>query len=232
MTTEHETSQLDHVTSRRLAQLANRPVDTARLESQLHTYLTGQQAPAGNAASSRTLLFPWWASAALGAAAVIILVVTIGWIVFQNPSTRAVAAPTDLAQIHFDITRGLAPHLTVSTVDEANRLLAEQSSGARLMPENLPGQIMSCCLHQYAGTMLSCVLIEQNGQLVTVALADGAKMHSPKDGDSTQHSGREFVVHHANGITMVMAHENGRWLCVMGEASREMLIEIAAGIRM
>ncbi|MBL1219124.1 MAG: hypothetical protein D8M59_16730 [Planctomycetes bacterium] len=228
MTTEHETNRLDQVTSSRLARLANRPVDTSHLEDQLQATLRATVEPDPPA---RALRFPQWMTAALSAAAVVVLVLSIGWMLFQKTAAPAVAAPADLAQIHFDITRGLSPHLTVSTVDEANRLLAEQSSGARPMPKNLPGQIMSCCLHQYAGTTLTCALIDQGGQLITVALADGQQLKSPS-GERMVRDDRQLTVHYANGITMVMAHENGRWLCVMGEASNETLIRIAAAVQM
>jgi hypothetical protein len=140
------------------------------------------------------------------------------------------AAPAGLAQIHYDVANGLAPHLKVSSVEQANQLLADQANGVVPVPE-LPGVMMSCCLHQHAGTTLTCALIETDGRLITVAIADGAKLRSPH-GKTITRDGRQFVAHTANGINMVMAHEGDRWLCVMGEVDFEQLADVAADIRL
>ena len=95
----------------------------------------------------------------------------------------------------------------------------------------LPGAIRSCCLHQHASTTLTCALIDLDGQLITVALADGAKLHSPQ-GKTITRDGREFIAHTANGINMVMTTEGNRWLCVMGDVTTEQLMEVAVNIRM
>lgn len=140
------------------------------------------------------------------------------------------AAPAELAQIHFDVANHLAPHLKVSSVAEANQLLADQSNGFVPIPE-LPGELLSCCLHQHVGATLTCALIELDGQFITVAMADGAKIHSP-DGKIITRGGKQFIAHTANGINMVMANEGKRWLCVMGEKSIEELVDIAIDIKM
>jgi hypothetical protein len=138
------------------------------------------------------------------------------------------AAPAALAQIHFDVAKGLAPHLEVSSVDEANQLLADQSNGVVPIPE-LPGTLKSCCLHPLAGTTLTCALIERDGQLITVAIADGATIRSPH-GKTITRGDRQFIAHTANGINMVMAFKGDRWLCVMGDTSTEQLLDVAARI--
>jgi hypothetical protein len=67
--------------------------------------------------------------------------------------------------------------------------------------------------------------------MITVAIADGAKLHSPH-GRTITRGDRRFIAHAANGINMVMAHESGRWLCVMGEVDFAQLADIAADIRL
>ena len=114
-------------------------------------------------------------------------------------------------------------------MEEANRLLAAQANGALEVPE-LPGNIKSCCLHQHAATTLTCVLIERDGALMTVAIADGAALRTP-EGQPISRGEREFTAHTVNGINMVMAHEGNRWLYVMGEAAMDVLVEVAKGIR-
>jgi len=227
MTHSDEQERLEHATSARLARLANRPMDTSHLESRIERSLHDSTED-----ESTPLSLSWrrWWRPVASIAAVLAIALTIGWLLIDGGTSPAMAAPTELAQIHYDVARGLTPHLKVSTVAEANELLARQADGMVPVPD-LPGAMKSCCLHPYAGTTLTCALIEQDGQLITVAVASGKMLHSP-EGTAIHRGGRQFTAHAANGINMVMAHEGDRWLCVMGEADTEQLIEIAVDIRM
>jgi len=223
--------RLDQATSARLAKLAARPVDTSRLESGLEAAL--REAVAEDAASNQPVFMlaawrQWWRPIASVAAAVLI-VIAIGWLALDGGTSPAMAAPAELAQLHYDVANGLTPHLKVSSVEEANQLLADQSNGVVPVPE-LPGVMLSCCLHQHASATLTCALIERDGQLITVAIADGAKLHTPH-GTTMIRGNRQFIAHTANGINMVMAHEGDRWLCVMGEATFDELVEVAAVVK-
>jgi hypothetical protein len=219
--------RLDRATSGRLAKLASRPVDTSELERRLEQALGNDIAQEPVKTALR--LQAWWRPITAAAAAILI-VVTIGWLALDGGASPAMAAPAELAQIHFDVAKGLSPHLEVTSVEEANQLLAKQSNGMVPVPE-LPGAIRSCCLHQHASTTLTCALIDLDGQLITVALADGAKLHSPP-GKTITRDGRMFIAHTANGINMVMTTEGNRWLCVMGEVTSEQLVDVAINIRM
>lgn len=219
--------RLDRATSARLAKLASRPVDTSDLERRLDQALSHESIHESGKPALR--LQAWWRPITAAAAAVLI-VVTIGWLALDGGASPAMAAPAELAQIHFDVAKGLAPHLEVTSVAEANRLLADQSNGVVPVPQ-LPGAIRSCCLHQHASTTLTCALIDLDGQLITVALADGAKLHSPQ-GKTITRDGTEFIAHTANGINMVMTTEGNRWLCVMGDVTTEQLVDVAVDIRM
>ena len=158
----------------------------------------------------------------------ITLVVTIGWFILQTATTPAMASPVGLAKIHFEVTKGMAPHLVVSSVEEANDVLANQSNGVLPVPE-LPGSIKSCCLHAHAGTTLTCAVIEKDGHLITVAIADAEKLDSPT-GNTVRRADRKFTVHNVNGINMVMAQDENRWLCVMGDVETEVLLDVASQI--
>ena len=146
------------------------------------------------------------------------------------------AVPTELARFHREVVRGLRPQLKVSSVEQANRLLADQAKGIIVVPR-LPDALRSCCLNQYAGATLTCALIERRGQLISVAVTDGAKLHSPRgrvihcNGRVIHCNGRSFIAHTANGVNMVMAYENGRWMCVMGEVEAAALLDVAMGVR-
>jgi len=218
--------RLDGATAARLARLGARPVDTAGLERRIEQAMAAEMD--GPAPSMPTAWRRWWRPIT-SAAAAILITVTIGWLALDGGTSSAMAAPAGLAQLHYDVANGLAPHLKVSNVDQANQLLADQFNGVVPVPE-LPGIMMSCCLRQHAGTMLTCALIERDGRLITVAIADGAKLHSPR-GKTIMRGGRSFIAHTANGINMVMAHEGDRWLCVMGEVDFDELADVAVEIR-
>lgn len=222
----NDRDRLDLATSARLAKLANRPVDTSRLEQRLDRVLHEQMA-AGTRPPRSLVWGRWWRPLA---AAAVLFALSIGWFVLEGGTSPAIAAPAGLAQIHYEVANGLTPLVKVSTVGQANQFLAEQSNSITPIPE-LPGQLRSCCLHQHAGATLTCILIERDDQLITVALAQGAKLHPPT-GRTIMHDGRQFSSHTANGVNMVMAQEGDLWLCVMGEVPPETLVDVAAAIRM
>lgn len=212
--------RLERCTRRRLARLAAMPVDTSRLKRRIEAAIAEQREPSP---AYQTLL-RWWRPVTSAAAAVIIALTV--WTAVDTSSV-AMAGPAQLAQLHYDVTRGLTPALPATSIEEANRLLAEQGAGQ--VAGQLPGEVMSCCLQEVSGVTLSCVLIKQDQSLITVVVADGGAMHSPV-GEAVERSGRRFTLHQANGINMAMIGESGRWACVMGQVPYEQLIEVAAQI--
>lgn len=218
--------RLERATSARLAKLASRSVDTSGLERRMQEAL---REDGGEATSTSPLLLQRWWRPILSAAAAALIVVTIGWLVLDGGTTPVMAAPTELAQIHFDVSNQLTPHLQASSVAEANRLLAEQSDDFTPLPE-MPGKLRSCCLHQLAGTTITCALVELDGGLITVAVGDGEQVHAPP-GKTITRGGKQFIAHTANGTNMVMVHEGNYWLCVVGDETTEKLLELAVDIK-
>ncbi len=219
--------RLDRATSARLAKLASRPVDTSELERRLEQALGNDIAQEPVKTALR--LQAWWRPITAAAAAILI-VVTIGWLALDGGASPAMAAPAELAQIHFDVAKGLSPHLEVTSVEEANQLLAKQSNGMVPVPE-LPGAIRSCCLHQHASTTLTCAS--------SIWMANSSRWRWRMAQHFTRLLARPsratagmFIAHTANGINMVMTTEGNRWLCVMGEVTTEQLIDVAVNIRM
>lgn len=217
--------RLDRATAERLVALADRSVDTSALHRRLEEAIRGSVAD--ETADLRMPGRRWWRPV-LSAAAAVVAVVAIGWIVMVGASPRAIAAPAAMAQIHHAVTSGLSPQFRVSTVEEANRVLAAQAEGITPIPL-LPGELRSCCLHQLAGATLTCALIERDGRLISITVADGGALRSPK-GRTVTRNGGTFIVHTADGVNMVMSHTGDKWMCVMGDASAEELLDVATGI--
>ncbi|MHB1155837.1 MAG: hypothetical protein ACYC26_03250 [Phycisphaerales bacterium] len=219
-------NRLDAATSVRLAKLGAMPVDVSRLQAKLRRAM-GNERPVATMNISRRRRA--WRPVA-GIAAMFVAAGLIGWLVVSGGSQAVIAAPAELAQLHEQAARDVLPMMRATSVDEANTLLAEQLGGSKPLPNQMPGRMHACCLRQFAGTTLSCVMIEWKGKMVSVAVADADHLRSPP-GRTVERGGRRFTLHRANGVNMVMAGEHGRWLCVMGDAGDEDLLDIAAGIR-
>jgi len=221
--------RMDDAVKDRLAQLRTRPVDISTLQAALEQALpqSASSATLLKSSAARVLLWRKWRMLSSSAAAILIAL-ALSWVVLSTTSSQAVASPPDLAQIHYDVAHGLSPHMQVTTIPQANAILADQSNEHVPLPA-MPGQIQSCCLHQHAGTSMTCAMIEMNGQRITIALAASDKLKSPK-GQTVTRQGRTFILHKANGINMVMSEQGRKWLCVMGEAPFEKLLEVAADI--
>jgi len=229
MNERYGSSAPDRATSERLSRLATRPVDVSRLEQRFERVLREATADTPEARGpTRLALRRWWAPIA-GVAAAAVVVASLAVIAIDGGATPARAAPLALAQLHRDLSSGRLNELAVSSVAEANALLADQARGAAPIPD-LPGRMRSCCLAEHAGATLTMAMIERGGRRISVAVANGGVLDSP-EGEAIERSGRRLIVHTAGGVRMVMAHEGGRWLCVMGEASTDELADVAAAIR-
>lgn len=217
---------LDKITRQRLAQLAQRPVDIANLESRLEEHLPSIPSDKNSNSVLARIQNIRWTTLAAGLA----LTMTIGFVLLSGSTTRhAYANPVQLAEIHREILSDSNSRFAVNNVAQANDLLRQQAAGVVPLPD-LPEAIASCCLREHAGTTLTCAVIQTNAYSVSITVADGEKLVPPKDHAMSQtHEGR-FHMHTVDGINMVMAHENGKWMCVMGQSDWDVLLAIARDI--
>lgn len=215
---KNENNPLDAATSRRLAQLANRPVDTTSLEQKLAATLNKPAQPPNR----------WW-SAAMGLAASVVLAGSIFFAVMHS-GTRAEATMIELSQLHHDMVSGELPLTPVDSIDEANAWIAAQSQTSPRLPRHLTSaRVRSCCLADVHGELVAVAMLKTDTAVVTLVVAE-APTFAHEMGTVIEIGGRRFFGHKTNGIQMMMANQGDRWLCVMGDRSAEALAEIAAGI--
>lgn len=226
MSSEERQERLDRATSQRLAKLSERPVDLTRLEQRLRAAIQEPQDQQSEHSSAPRIR--WWRPIT-AIAAIVLLVVSISWIVFIAGTAATMASPAGLVEIHNEAANELTPHLEASSVDEANRLLAEQAKHFHPLP-NLPGELKYCCLHNHVGKVLTCAIIDVDAKRLTVAVADSSQIKSPT-GNSTTRGGKTYYVFTDGGINLVMTSVAGSWLCVMGEASTDQLLQVAGEIQ-
>jgi hypothetical protein len=225
----------DAALARRLARLGDKPVSTERLEARLNAAIAsieGELAAADQSDTSSKYRFSHYLRPALGLAAMIALVVTLLFM-FTNSPTTASAAVVDLAQLHHDVEAGRYALPTASSMADVNRILAEQRSGRVPLPESMQGvRVQSCCLRDVQGDLIAVVLLKESVDQPAVSLVLAqAPTFAYEMGESIEIQGRTYFGHDLNGIRMMMANTDDRWLCVMGDRSDEALAEIAASAK-
>lgn len=212
---------LDEAVRSRLARLATVPVDTSNLERRLHS------AMASNAPERKRLLFRRWRPVSAVAAAVFV-VATAGLIMMILGNTPAKAAPGDMARLHEAIQTD-AMAITVTSVEQANRVLAGQWKDLPQIPAPSMGQLHACCIHDYMDSKVVCLVL-LDGQTPLTMVVGHSRKFRPAEGPIVERSGRKFTLHEVNGLRMAMTHQNGRFVCLMGEVSQDRLLELAEGL--
>ncbi|MAE60706.1 MAG: hypothetical protein CMJ49_05025 [Planctomycetaceae bacterium] len=216
---EH-TEHLDAATAKRLTQLGQRPVDTAALENRLQAALAPPP-PTARTDGRR------WLSPIAAMAAAVMLAAGLLFTVLQNDSSAAVL---ELSQLHHDlITKHLAT--PVQNVAEANAWIAQQEVAGPALPGDMSEvRVQSCCLADVQGDLVAVVVMQYQRTLVTLVVAD-AQQFAHRMGRAIERDERELFSHQVNGVQMVMANHDDRWLCVMGDLSDDQLADLAAEIQ-
>jgi len=225
---------LDDATSRRLAQLGQRSVDTSSLESKLeaamadtsptempHTKLPGP---------ARAYPIRHWLRPVTGIAAALALAVTL-FIALSTSTPQASAAVLELSQLHRDLVAGKIELKSVASSTEANQWIATQRATAPSLPDHISGaRVQSCCLADVQGKLVAVAVLEDGEETVTLVVAQ-APNFAHEMGTRIQIDGKIFFGHELNGIRMMMANQDDRWLCVMGDRSYEELANVASKIQ-
>lgn len=223
-TREDHHDQLDAATSKRLATLGRRPVDTTAMAQRL------------NAAMSEPRVEPVtfnvrrWLSPVAGIAASFLIVAGI-YLAISSGGGQAQAAIIKLSQLHHDIVTGRMALTPAESTEQANAWIAEQAASAPQLPTDL-GQVrvQSCCLADVQGDLVAVAVLRVDQKLMTLVVAD-APHFAHEMGTVIEIDGRRYFGHELNGVNMMMANLGDRWLCVMGDHSDARLAEIAAEVR-
>lgn len=216
--------QFDLALSHRLAQLGSRPVDTSHLKRRLDEDVTvGNSAPLRRWLSKQS-----WRSLTSDAAIVLLLVATSLLVI--NSSSRAVASPTDLANLYHQVVSQTPPSMAVSSIDAANFRITNQWAKAPALPTHVPGEVASCCLRHLHGVPVASVHLNYQNHAISLLVAYTRMIASPM-GQIIYRDGRQFVVTSHDRLRMVMTHHDTRWLCVVGDLPQSRLVDVVAAIR-
>jgi hypothetical protein len=213
-------SELDDAVTQRLAKLRAMPVDTSRLDSALRARIPRPQ---------KIRLMRLRPVQAVAASFVLVTALTAALFIATS-SGPALAEATQMAQVHQDIVSGRLPIMRVSSIEQANRMLAVESPGAPSLPQLPQEHVMACCMKSVHNKKMACVLLKQDGTPITLAVAKASEMKLPPAPQIVR-NGTSYRAQSVGRINMVMTERNGRWLCLMGEVPADRLVDVAAQVQ-
>jgi hypothetical protein len=205
---------LDHATSRRLARLAAMPMETARLERSLQSTLhLARPEPQFN-----------WLRRGRAIAAIIVIGLATWGIILAVGSRPAIASSAEIATWHRDMLTTCA---AVNSLTEANRILRECDQYG----SEIPGaEQHACCVKMAGKHRVSCVMIEQNGEMLMLCTAKQSDVQTP-GGKPQSVNGVDFTSHTQGPLNIVTINKDGRWLCAAGRQPPEQLATTLAAVR-
>lgn len=203
---------------RRLRQLAALPTDTSRLDRFLQAQLG-----VGPVASARPNWFlAHWRSLSAVAASLAALL-TVALVLTASPSALH-AEPTVMARLHADIVSGQIPMTRVGSIREASDLIARDWPDAPSLPTLPVDHDLACCLKDFEGRRVVCLVFEDDGTPISVVVASRKSLKS-------SHTPTAAVVHTSGAVNMVMKERDGRFICVMGKVPASRLLQLAEGFQ-
>jgi hypothetical protein len=217
----------DDAVGARLRKLGAMPVETERVAAALEREI-GRPAAAA-AARGRRL---WLGMRPLRAMAASLLLMAgiVTLIVVGTANGPALAVPAQMAQMHEDLASGRTPAVRVSSIEEANKALADQSRNCPELPDMPAGHAMACCMKSVKNKKVACLLMKREGVPVTLMVAYGRDVRSPESPVHTRNGARYYVTS-TGKLNMVMTERQERWICLIGEVPPERLLDIADGLK-
>ncbi len=214
--------RLDQLTRQRLARLGQLPVDASGLERRLEATLWQQQRRPVTRWSPRLVRF---------ALAAMVAIVAGTFLYFQAGGTPVVAAPVALAQLHRDLVAGQVPVIPANSIEQANRYLSTEWQEAPPLPDPTAATVTSCCRQNLQNRNVACVLLDFRGHQVTMMVGRSRDVVCGTKHHDMMRNGQHYAVHESDGLQMVMIETRGRWVCLMGPAPVNTLMDLADSLR-
>ena len=161
------------------------------------------------------------------AAAVLLLSGILGLVLLTGSGGRALASPTQMAQMHEDMVSGKMPVMQVSSIVEANHALAAQWPDSPGLPAVPAEHVMACCMKSVKNKKVACVLLKSEGEPVTMTVANASDMKLPTSPTMIR-AGVSYHVQTSGSLNMVMTERDERWVCLIGHLPVNELMDLAA----
>jgi hypothetical protein len=223
MSHEHNNLQgkLDEATAARLRRLQTLPVDTSQLDAALQARLPKRR---------RARLRIFGPLTAVAASIALILAIAAA-VLIATSGSEVLASPTTMAQLHRDIVSNKLAVTRVNSIDEAGKVLTDQSgSQTPALPDAPQAHVMACCMKSIRNKKMACVLLQSAGTPITMTVARSEDIRTPTS-QVVNRNGASYHVQSTDGLHMVMTERDGRWVCLMSELPQDQLIELASRLR-
>ncbi len=168
----------------------------------------------------------WWRPVG-GIAAAVVLLAVIGVTLLAPRPSAVEAAPSEVARLHKALATGEVDEHThvrpASDIHQANEQLARDWPGAATfsnaprIPDPAFGRVLSCCVHRLKDRPVATVLMEVDGQVISVMVAHDTHVRKPRGGKSIEHNGYTFTLHQIDGTNLVMIEHGRRWVTLASE---------------
>jgi hypothetical protein len=221
---ESSAQKLNHLTSERLGELTNMPMDTSRLDAFVESQIP-------RPSSARVIrLSDWLHPRRLAIAAGILAVALLGGLLLSTSSAPVMASTEDMAQFHEDMVSGRVPVMHVDSMRACNQALAAQWARSPRIPNMPADHVMACCMRSVKNKKVACVLLQGEGEPVSMTVANVSDVHIPNCTE-LMHNGVEYHVQATGSLNMVMTQRDGRWVCVIAKLPADRLMELASSLQ-
>lgn len=216
-----EPDYTDDAIAKRLARLRDRPVDTAGLRLRMHEHIAAHRPKAPNRR---------WITPRRVFAASLFLLGSVVALLLTTRSSGVLASPMELSLIHRGNISGEEGAVIVNSMASVQRILTDRWTQCPRLPDCQFGQVKSCHVHQHAGKRLACVEMTVDGQTLTLAVASAADMRLP-EAPTVSRNGDDYRIQSSGGVNIVVTRRRNLWICLMGELPVDLLVDVAASLR-
>jgi hypothetical protein len=217
---ESDDRPLDRATAALLTRLGTMPVNTTRLDRMI-------QAAIPRPVAIRPVL--WMGPQRFAIAACLMAAIGLAALLIGTSGGPVMASTAEMAQFHDDLVSGRVPSTHVDSMQAANLALAAQWARSPQVPNIPSAHVMACCMRSLKNKKMDCVLLEGDGQPVTMVVANGSDMQMPAS-TVVARGGVEYHIDSTGALNMVMTQRHGRLVCLIAKLPVDRLMDLASGL--
>lgn len=222
---QNNSEGIDRALEDRLAKLGKAKVDTSRLERKLEAAIPGGDSTGFRRIWQRRRFFVLAASLLLAAGVVAL-------VILMRPAGSRIITANELVAIHEHYQEHGESRSSVSTVADANAVLAGKWSDAPHLPDVQGSAIVECCLHHLPDCRVACLHMKTaTGSDVTLVVGHVRDLRAPQ-GNSFVSSGQVFSVHQVGAYHVLATESQNRFVALIADIPIVDLQAIAAAMKL
>jgi hypothetical protein len=120
--------------------------------------------------------------------------------------------------------------MQVDSLQACNQALAAQWAQSPQIPNMPADHVMACCMRSVKNKKVACVLLQSEGEPVSMTVANASDVHIP-DCPMVMRDGTEYHVQSTGSLNMVMTQRGGRWVCLIAKLPANRLMQLASSLQ-